>query len=304
MYFPYLRGRQYELLALRELANDGLISKKIIPIIEPVKSTSTFTSLVEIYKNKQLPLAFVINPQVGEVKDTAIETLAPYLGDEFIPAMIMRSDVDSVIGRAGDAGIDVDKMIVILNNYDSAIMYSKVYNDKVPLYTLFPDERDIRRAVRHNKVLFEDKFNRREKNVEYLDMVDEAFTNDHLYFEEEGYCGFGDYSIVGDYFSEGGQAPYAVVIHLVYFNERKELRIHHFISDSNKGPENVAGKYGEAVRKIKEWYDKGELKQETKALSVFLQHAEAGYYPGLPTIKKLSIMHHIELMNMYLDGDI
>lgn len=31
MYFPYLRGRQFELIALRELVEDGLIGENIIP---------------------------------------------------------------------------------------------------------------------------------------------------------------------------------------------------------------------------------------------------------------------------------
>ena len=37
MYFPYLRGRQFELIALRELLENDLIGDKIIPIIEPIK---------------------------------------------------------------------------------------------------------------------------------------------------------------------------------------------------------------------------------------------------------------------------
>lgn len=41
MYFPILRGRQFELLALRECVNQGLLSNKIIPIVEPVKVSST-----------------------------------------------------------------------------------------------------------------------------------------------------------------------------------------------------------------------------------------------------------------------
>ena len=43
MYFPYLKGRQYELLAIRELLSKNLLSKKIIPIIEPVKVSSTLS---------------------------------------------------------------------------------------------------------------------------------------------------------------------------------------------------------------------------------------------------------------------
>ena len=37
MYFPYVRGRQYELLALRELATNNLLGDYVTPIIEPVK---------------------------------------------------------------------------------------------------------------------------------------------------------------------------------------------------------------------------------------------------------------------------
>ena len=36
MYFPYLRGRQFELIALRDLVDKGVLSDKIIPIIEPL----------------------------------------------------------------------------------------------------------------------------------------------------------------------------------------------------------------------------------------------------------------------------
>jgi len=46
MYFPYLRGRQYELIAIRELAEKGKLSKRIIPIIEPVKLSTTIKSTV------------------------------------------------------------------------------------------------------------------------------------------------------------------------------------------------------------------------------------------------------------------
>ena len=43
MYFPYLRGRQFELIALRELVEHQLIGKHIYPVIEPVKLSSTLT---------------------------------------------------------------------------------------------------------------------------------------------------------------------------------------------------------------------------------------------------------------------
>lgn len=49
MYFPYLRGRQFELIALRELLEGKRISEKVIPIIEPVKPSSTLLKTLETF---------------------------------------------------------------------------------------------------------------------------------------------------------------------------------------------------------------------------------------------------------------
>lgn len=65
MYFPYLRGRQFELLALRELAENSLICKHIIPIIEPVKLSSTLLKTLECFIASNRDVAVIHNPQVG-----------------------------------------------------------------------------------------------------------------------------------------------------------------------------------------------------------------------------------------------
>jgi len=57
MYFPYLRGRQYELLALKELAKAGLVGKSVIPVIEPVKASSTLNGTLAEFNNAAAPLA-------------------------------------------------------------------------------------------------------------------------------------------------------------------------------------------------------------------------------------------------------
>lgn len=53
MYFPYLRGRQFELIAIRELLEADRISEKIIPIIEPVKPTSTLLKTIQQFVIKK-----------------------------------------------------------------------------------------------------------------------------------------------------------------------------------------------------------------------------------------------------------
>ncbi|MGT0243649.1 sce7725 family protein [Staphylococcus aureus] len=47
----------------------------------------------------------------------------------------------------------------------------------------------------------------------------------------------------------GGFSPLAIAIHIVYFDEANELRVKHFVSDSNNDRLNPAKKFFEAVDK-------------------------------------------------------
>ena len=68
MYFPYLRGKQFELIALRELC--GLFPERInniSPLIEPVKLSSTLKSTLRELANHNVNFSLVINPRVGDL---------------------------------------------------------------------------------------------------------------------------------------------------------------------------------------------------------------------------------------------
>ena len=70
MYYPYLRGKMYELLAVRELIEKNLIdSDYISPIIEPVRDNSNFNNLLKAAYEAKYKLNVISNPQVGEYKD-------------------------------------------------------------------------------------------------------------------------------------------------------------------------------------------------------------------------------------------
>ena len=167
---------------------------------------------------------------------------------------------------------------------------------------------DNRRLKRFNgnKVLLENKFNKTARNSDYLCNDDEHFSDDHLYFSSEDFKGFSDYSIVGNDYSESGFAPYAVAIHIVYFYNNLELRIKHFVSDSNEDISNPAGKFSEALDKLIYWISTEKNNPNFKytyALSQFEEFYNLSKYPGLGTVKKLCIMHHLELINSYLEGN-
>lgn len=304
MYFPYLRGRQYEMLALKELVQKKLISNLVLPIVEPINITSTFKSSIKIFNDAGLKIALIDNPSVGPLKKDILTNAIPFYMSSIVPVVLMRDNSEEAINSLYAVGKTNDKMAVIINNRDYINDYKRFFNERTPMYSLFPEERSIRHAVSSYKVLLSDRFNRQEKNVDYLNNEDEFFSDDHLFYQEEGYLGFGDYSIIGDYYDEGGFAPKAVAIHIVYFAEDKTLRVYHFVSDSNDGIEDPGGKFYEAVSKLHKWYNLlNDPKQKTYALSILLDYQERGYYPGLPTIKKLSIMHHLELMNKFLCGE-
>ena len=321
MYFPYFRGRQYELLALKELANDGLLSKFVIPVVEPVKLVKkeeqvvipykmipTFDIMLHALSKANNEIAIIGNPKVGDfvkVSDTKALLEDYLLGNGIIPSIIISTTAANRINDLVEKGIGKDRILTVFDNRDSLSVYIDEFGDTPPKYTLFSsEERQIRRTVKQNKVMFNDWFRKQAKNADYAIVDDEPFSEDHLYFKEEGYFGFGDYSIVGSIFDENGFAPTAVAIHIVYFADDYSLRIHHFVSDSNIGMKDVAGKYYEAVTKLVNWFRNGHQKQKTAAMTMFIDHYEKGYYPGLATVKKLSIMHHLELMGRYLEGGV
>ena len=103
---------------------------------------------------------------------------------------------------------------------------------------------------------------------------------------EDGYVGFSDYSIVGKEYNETGFAPYAVAIHIVYFDTDDSLRVKHFVSDSNDDISDPAGKFQEALSKLVEWNEEKQL--DTVAMKEFedLYHREAVSYTHLDVYKR------------------
>ncbi|HAR2930613.1 TPA: sce7725 family protein, partial [Staphylococcus aureus] len=80
------------------------------------------------------------------------------------------------------------------------------------------------------------------------------------------------------------------------------LRVKHFVSDSNNDRSNPGKKFFEAVDKLVTWSKNLDIKNRSYALGQFEELNENNKYPGLGLIKRLSIMHHLEIMNRYLES--
>ena len=79
MYFPYLRGRQYELIALRELIDNERLSKHVIPIIEPVKVSPTILSTINAFNDNSKEIIIIRTPAVGTFIVDSVKEKNKYL---------------------------------------------------------------------------------------------------------------------------------------------------------------------------------------------------------------------------------
>lgn len=308
MYFPYLRGRQYELIALRELVEKNLLSNNVVPIIEPVRLSNTLIKTIETYSLSNRRLGIITNPQVGsfiremhEERNQPLKNLLSEKLNENSDNIIFFNYLQSESNSKIFLSRDFHNMGTICTNRDLISVYESCFSDKNVNYNLILDESGFRRRVKENRVLLDDKFNKQARNNDYIEVDDEPFSEDHLYYLADGYVGFSDYSIVGNNYNETGFAPYAVAIHIVYFDDKdNSLRVKHFVSDSNEDISDPAGKFHEALRKLVIWNT--ERKLPTTAMRDFIDLFNREAYPGLGTVKKLSIMHHLELVGKYLDS--
>ena len=321
MYFPYLRGRQNELLCLRELLQEDKLYEKVIPIIEPVRFNSTFLTTVQKFIDANRKIVIIRNPKVGSFEEdlkifqknitdqTDIakqEKLEKILAD--YKSMLREPNVISaylcnkkIISDCINGDLTVEDKVLI--NLSNETFYSyEDYQDKlVAKYTLIPNN-DFKEVVESDAVILEDVFNKAKRNTDYLISPDEIFSRRHLNYSQNGYVGFSDYSIVGDSYEETGFAPLAVAIHILYIGEKKELRVHHFVSESNENISDPGRKFAEAMKKLEEWPKYNSI-PETLGLEKLMNFYKTGRFPGLGVVKKCSLMHHLELIGKELEGE-
>ena len=309
MYFPILRGRQYELIAIRELVEQKRLSDKVIPIIEPVKYTSTFSSSISSCSQAAHKIAVIVNPQVGDMRtspkksknEKILESIIDLIlsDSQVIKAFIANDTAEKYCKIIEEKGADVSEFMALYLDRDYIDLYDTLFSKKSK-YNVVLYEPAFRR-IRGSRIMVADRFApiKKDRNADYANKPDEFFSDDHLYYKEDQFLGFSDFSIIGQDYQETGFAPYAVAIHIVYFDNDRNLRVHHFVSDSNDDINDPANKFYEAVSKLVDWNQKMGLK--TSAIKAFEQLHSSGAYPGLGVVKKLSLMHHLELMGEYLE---
>lgn len=319
--FPYLRGRQNELLCLRELLDAGKLSSKVIPIIEPVKFSSTLFSTLTKFIEMGHQVIVIRNPEVGSFrkesgdmikniekesdekkKEKIRKTLEGYK-EVWNNPQIQKAYLvdDDVISMVREKKLDA-KDVVMINIKKGNYRYYEEYGEEIiGKYTVVPKGGDFEDIIEDDIIILEDSYRKAKRNIDYIENPDELFSRNHIVYKKRGFVGFSDFSMVGNDFDESGFAPLAIAIHIMYFGNRDELKIHHFVSESNESISDPARKFEEAMNKLVNW-ENFDIIPKTIGLDNLIECYNIGKFPGLGVIKKYSLMHHIQMMGEYLEA--
>lgn len=309
MYYPYFRGKQFELLALRECAG-VLAEASFIPIIEPVReSLNGLERALAAISDAGGQAIVIVNPRHGDYKADGANISAflseSYRGNDAISAGVLLLTSTSIEeAKALISNHAHHNPVIVHSGFTAARDMAEFLRDRgVDATNVFSEDHASMLYRKHfasgNRVLVRDGFEQK-KNADYDPF--EFFSDLHVTFPELNMDGYGDFLTVGDRYTEGGGPAYAVAIHLTYIDPMKDdaMYVYHFKSDSNDTPTDPANKFAEALAKLIAKLDSPDSNVvETSAVEEFRRLHAAGHFPGLGYIKKLSIRHHIETLADY-----
>lgn len=304
MYYPILRGRQNELIAVRELQERGLL-EHVTPIIEPVRASSTLVSVLERFKGDDKPIVLVDKPIVGSFEKELsqspeyAEKLNTIIAES--PQLIKMSYC--MEGLPSGVTADSSRRWAFYLGPDNRKSYQGACQLREPVLTITAGGGRNHRIAKGQKVTLESAFVPQKRNADYCEHQDDFLSEELFYFAEEGANGFADYSIIGEEYSEGGFTPKVVALHLVHLNEdHNQLRVRHFTSSPTDESTNTGLKFNEALGSLLAWAaENPKLLCHTCALKQMKEIYDEERFPGLGVAKRLAIMHHLEFVNALLE---
>lgn len=308
MYYPYFRGRQSELLALRATASKLAKKKKVVPIIEPVMAKMGALKNFLESVNPKLPHVVITNPAVGQIAGQAplvealIDPFLARLGNQLVPGlhigpMTTPTEISMFLSKYGKK----ETTLVFDRPNQSALqlVIAKILAAPIKPIAVFVNGK-VNPSLIHalgglRKVILQDGFIPQARNADYPTL--DFFSDLHRTYKASGYHGFGDFNVIGDAFNPGGGPARAVAIHLTELNQNQEIDTNHFVSNRTTGIVDPAGKFLEALGKlVTHVRARPQSFTFSQARAEFEGHHGNQHFPGLPTVKRLSIQHHLELM--------
>lgn len=290
-------------MALQELCRVSEFCPLISPILVPVNSTKRLATAIYEMSSAGMQSTLVINSSKGAPTDK-YELIAQFKNNFELKTVrvgyVVRSS--TVVQNIENLMAEFDNacytFIFDYPNSEVAKYVNELEIDCVIVidYGSTKSNRNFKRSFGKSQVvILDDYFQARERNSDYLDIVESQYSSDCYFYKDEDFIGFSDYTITGSAYSEGGFAPYAVAVHLTCPKPSEPcLYVRHYVSDTNDSIDDVNNKFQEAVDKVAA--DSTILEFSTSGLKEILELQEEGRYRGLGYLKKLTIKHHIEVV--------
>lgn len=301
MYFPLLRGKQFEFTALRELS--AIVPNSLFkPVIEPVReNTKQLETTIKSLNNNNIIPIIIVNSEIGELKgktDKFIDELYKIKGISFIPCIKYIDNTQEFVRLSGL--IKGEKASYV----ESGVTRDLVARLKPFTINIIPEgSPNIVLQQLSNIVLMDDPFKKKKRNADYPS--NSYFSDLHVRYKDvhNAVIGFGDFNIAGSDYAESGGPAYVVTIHTSYLDsdEFDAMSVKHFSSIDDGTPSNPSGKFQQALEKLvmhdqtyPGFFDNTLGLREFKAL-----HSRR-HYPGLGQVKQFSMQHHIETICNFL----
>nr|WP_281362288.1 sce7725 family protein [Lacticaseibacillus absianus] len=268
-----IRGRQYDLLALSQMAQ--MLSPHVIPVIEPVKDIPALARCAAAFTKHHHPLFVIQNPLVGAYGLLAQpKTTIPY-SDWVRPARWFDPTASP---------LTLVQSLTQLHQLDATQLAL------IPAAARF-------RAVAHPAAIYlEDHTSTRARTEDYQQVQTEFYQ--YPVAQLPG-VGLADYPLSTHHYDDHGYAQRAIAIHLLFI-DRGALFVRHFTSVNNLDYTDPQTKFFEAVAPLTPWLA-DHPDAATPATAELQRLAATQHFPGLGTLRKLQLQHWLTIMGRWLD---
>lgn len=271
-YYPVIRGRQYDLLALAAAVKAGL-DAHIIPVIEPVKDIAALPRVIQAFAKAQHPLYILTNPQVGQYGLLAQPKHALPVP---LPAPIQSARY--------------------FDPLPAALYLTQTFQQVQLLATkqlaLVPNTARVRALKLPQAIYLEDHYPTRHHTADFYWVQDEFYQYPQAALPGTG---FADYPLSTHTYDERGYPQRAIAFHLLY-PKAGALWLHHFTSVNNEDLQDPGTKFFEARASLAPWlavHPAANTPATTELLAL-------DHFPGLGTLRKLQLQHWFTIIGRWL----
>ena len=313
MYLPYLRGKKHELLALTDMVGEKTWSERFLPIIEPVnEKNKDFKDFLLCMKENNKGFIFITNPIEGIYSEEELDEEEEVNLDDLINEVIKCNENTSVafIIKEETSHTDVKEFFDKYKTQKTYLIHMDALRDYEGCNLKEIVNEEFKGSIFVNDYFYQDYVEKFSFKGNYV--VKDCFQQkspNHKYpssspfdcnvfnYKENGFSGFGDFTICPQKLTSGGSIPAVVAMHITYSKEEIDaIRIKHCKSIKPKENEDkiYARKVIEAYTQVQTFVTGNKEVFSTTGLTRLLDLAQIPKATSLGYLKQHQMLHHME----------